>query len=192
MALAESAIDSANKIQERQANIYERGIEHALRANADNLSEPGHRRFTKIQKAYIMGLCRVRRWKKVPKIWKEIEKTKNNEDLRVVLEEHWAKHKVQRGATILYSIFWEDDFIGAIRTTRLSRAKIVRFATSMAGIGMLNLMPWSQEDIDSYYRDREAKAKTAATRTEADEKEAWKNARLPPTRYEAAMVLFTT
>ena len=94
LAVAKEALASARESQAEVADVYQKGIEHAMRAHSDNQSEPGHKSFTKVQKAYIMGLCKVRKWKKAPKIWHEIKKTKNDEDLRSVLKEYWAEFKM--------------------------------------------------------------------------------------------------
>ena len=63
---------------------------HAMRAHTDNLSEPGHKSFTNIQKAALQGFCRVTRWVDVPQIWKDIEECKNDTDLRRVLTRYWG------------------------------------------------------------------------------------------------------
>ena len=66
MQLAQQAVDALRARPASGANEYQQGIMHAMRAHTDNLSEPGHKRFTKIQKAALQGFCRVTRWVDVP------------------------------------------------------------------------------------------------------------------------------
>ena len=50
------------------ANEYQMGIMDAMRAHQENLSEPGHRRFSAIQKARLQGYCNAASWNEVLKI----------------------------------------------------------------------------------------------------------------------------
>ena len=111
LAVAKEALASAREGQVEQVSIHQQGVEHAMRAHSNNLSEPGHKSFAKSQKAHIMGLCRVRKRNEVPKIWHETEQCRNDEDLHRILERHWSKMKEQRGATLLHSIYWKEESI---------------------------------------------------------------------------------
>ena len=64
-------------------DAYQQGAETALSAN--NLSEGTTKGFTDVQKGKLMGFCQVLAWRDMPQIWKDIEKTKTDEDLRMVL-----------------------------------------------------------------------------------------------------------
>ena len=93
-----------------------------------------------------------------------------------MLNAHWGAIKV-RGAIPLYDICWVDVLLEAIRKAVFCDGSIVTFLTSMAGISILNLMPWSKADEDRYMIERGIRKKTAATRTYAKEKEMKKHAR---------------
>ena len=75
------------------AKEYQQGVMHAMRAHNENLSEPGHKRFTAIQKAALQGYCNVTRWTEVPQIWKDIEDCKSDGDLRRVLNRYWSRYQ---------------------------------------------------------------------------------------------------
>ena len=125
-------------------------------------------------------------------MWKDIEKCKNDPDLRRVLTRHWAKYQVPGGGALLYNIYWKDEFIVAIRTVNFCSGNSAAFHTSMAGLSILNLMPWDKSNKTAYKRDQVAKKKTETTRTYAEEKKMYKHARFPPTRYERLCILLTS
>lgn len=104
-----------------------------------NLLEPGYRRYTPVQKATLKGLCMAATWDRVPNIWKEIEGTENDVDLRRILKRYWERYH-SRGL-LFYNIYWEDVFIHAIRTMDFAMVSMVSFAMLMTGASMLNLMP---------------------------------------------------
>ena len=83
------------------ANEYQMGVMHAMRTHQENLSDPGHKRFTAIQKARLQGYCNAASWNEVPKIWKQIEECKSDGDLRCVLALQWGRYQ-QAGKSVLY------------------------------------------------------------------------------------------
>ena len=171
---------------------YQQGIMHAMRAHQENLSEPGHKRFTDNQKAALQGYCKVKSWAEVPAIWKQVEGCKNDVDLRRVLARHWATYQKGGLGGMFYNVYWSDDLITAIRTLNLCTCTTPSYATAMDGLSMLHLLPWSQEDIRSHEREQKIRHKTAGTRTYAEERKLSKAARLPPTNYERILLLLTT
>ena len=91
----EAALAAVNSVLEGQrtgqanAEWFIRGAQHAWGGRAESSDPVYGSRFTPTQKAALMGFCGVRRWKDIPKIWRAIEKTKTDVDLRRTLDEYW-------------------------------------------------------------------------------------------------------
>ena len=81
LKLAHDAMNAMSARPASGANKYQQGVMHAMRAHTENLSEPGHKRFTAIQKARLQGYCNAASWTEVPQIWKDIEDCKSDGDL---------------------------------------------------------------------------------------------------------------
>jgi hypothetical protein len=72
-------------------DMYLKGVEHAMRLNAEQNSDTVYKRFTANQKAAVCGFCGVTSWRQVPEIWHQIEKTKSEEELRKILVKRWQQ-----------------------------------------------------------------------------------------------------
>ena len=192
LKLADDAMNAMSARPADRANKYQQGVMHAMRSHTKNLSEPGHKRFTAIQKAALQGYCNVRSWNEVPQIWKDIEDCKSDGDLRRVLIQYWSRYQQAGQGVLFYNIYWSEELIAAIRTLNLCSCITPTYATAMDGISILHMLPWSREDKINHERDHAIRNKTARTRTYAEEKKFLKSARLPPTMYERTMMLLTT
>ena len=70
---------------------YKDGVRATMRLFQEEIAPTIYKRFTPEVQGAIMGFCGVTAWSAVLQIWKEIEATKNEADLRRVLMKHWAK-----------------------------------------------------------------------------------------------------
>ena len=173
------------------SDFYLKGIEDSMRLNHANESEPSYKRFSKVKKAAVMGWCKARTWKQVPEIWKEIEATTCESDLRRVLDRHWSKHQGSLNHQY-YNIWWPDEFVKAIRMVEPVESGQACFLTSCLGMSLLNLLPRSAAEIAIIKKDKRARDKAMSNLTFAEAKQIEKAPRLPPTTYEGTLMLLTT
>ena len=179
------------------ANTYQAGVHDAMRLHHENESDTIYKRFTKVQRGGIMGWCGVRRWKDVKPIWKEIEQTKSEDDLRVVLNRAWQKKIKKLGlhATV-YAMDWPDDMLSAIRQARPYESSEADFLTSELGLSPMALLPRSRNEQIKIREDKRAKKKANRgmnmTEARAEAKRANKTPRLPPTDWEGLATLLSS
>ena len=162
-----------------------------MRLSAKNLSEGTAKGFTDVQKGKLMGFCQVLAWRDMPQIWKDIEKTKTDEDLRVVLGEYWARYKRDLNVNF-YDIYWDEEILTALRKVALTKSGRATYQTSETCISPLLLMPHLDEvrlEIEKEYQRRKAAGRNV---TVADLKKAERTPRLPPLRWEDLVLLMTT
>ena len=72
--------------------MFLRGTEAVLRHREEN-SDSVFKQFDVHQKAKVCGFCGVKTWNQVPPIWKEIEATKDEKQLRDLMSAEWSKLK---------------------------------------------------------------------------------------------------
>ena len=87
-----------------------------------------------------MGFCAVTSWKDVPPLWKKIEGTKAEGDLRRILDKEWGRYEEDLDVQF-YSQYRTDEFLKAIRMVELTDSNEATFLTSEAGISALCLLP---------------------------------------------------
>lgn len=183
---------AAMAIQRDGSDMYLKGVEHAMRLNHQTESDDVFsKRFSKVQRASIMGLCRERRWTDVPAIWKEIEGTKSEADLRKVLSKYWLEYRVDLNVQF-YDMFWSDEMLKAIRTVDFVESDMATFLTSESGLSLLQLMPRTQQEKSEYLLQKKRLAQSKGTLTYADAKNLEKMPRLPPNTWESTYTLLTT
>ena len=153
-------------------------------------SDPDFQRFSKTQRAALIGFCGVRKWKEVPKIWKTIEGTKTEEDLRTELARSWKTYQTMPNV-LFFDISWPEDMIKCIRKASFVKSYPALFLTSEAGISMLNLLPHSCTEMERIRQDRETR-KTCQLPTYTEANKMQKMPRLPPTTWSETVQLLTT
>ena len=103
------------------SNIYSKGINDTMRMYHEMQSDTIFKKFLPEQKAAIMGFCGVMTWKEVPTIWKEVEGTKSDAELRHVLKRHGDKSKKNLN-TMFYDVYWSEDLITEIQKVELTES----------------------------------------------------------------------
>ena len=167
------------------ANTYERGAEHEARRVAEAHRDSDYKRFSDTQKATLMGLCGVESWDDIPNFWKEMERTKSEEDLRVLLTRRWNEGKEDIELST-YDVFWADHMLKAIRNVKLTAAPCARHHNYEDAIASQNFWPRSTEQIRFMETEARRKREAAGNRTVADLKKEDDNkiTRTPPTTLE--------
>ena len=79
-------------------------------------------------------------------MWKEIEASKTVSDLRKVLKRRWKKYSDNLGV-LYYDIWWNDEFLLALRTVQMTESEEATFLTSEQGFSLLHIMPRTWEEI---------------------------------------------
>ena len=127
----------------------------------------------------------------MPKIWHRIEEARTDNDMRVILEQEWAKNRGNLNVQ-LYDVFWIEDILTALRKVIFTKSARATYATSESCLSPLLLMPRSEEqrfEIEQDYQRRLAAGRNVTT---ADIRRAERAPRLPPLVWEALMTLLTT
>ncbi len=121
----------------------------------------------------------------------DVNKCKSDEDLRAVLGQHWEKYEVNLSC-MFYKIYWIEDLIKAIRKGAFTHSNIATYRTSEMGLSMLLLMPWTEEQQINIEQEFERRKTAGKTITIADLGRAERVPRMPPSRWEDIIILFTT
>ena len=193
--IAQAALIAMNS-QQQMGNgggqdLYSRGITDAMRLFKENVSEGPHKRFTDVQKGAIMGFCGITSWNNISPVWKDIESSKSDADLRRILAKHWGKNK-NNLSIMFYDIHWSEELIMAIRKVEFTESGTATFITSEEGISLLQLLPRSPEEIAVMEGERKLREKTVKTLSYTEAKKMERAPRLPTWRFEDTMMLFTT
>ena len=164
---------------------YSQGAAHAARTVAEAHGDTDYKRFTDTQKASLMGLCGVERWGDIPTFWIEVEKTRSEEDLQVLLNRRWNEGKNDLELNI-YEVFWTDQMLKAIRKVKLAAAPWARHHNYEDGIAPQTFCPRSTEQIKFMEADARRRSEAAGNRTMADLKKEddSKQTRMPPMSLE--------
>ena len=167
------------------ANAYERGAEHVARRVAEAHGDSDYKCFSDTQKATLMGLCGVERWDDIPNFWTEVERTKSEEDLRVLLTRRWNDGKEDIELSI-YDVFWADHMLKAIRKVKLAAVPHARHHNYEDAIAPQNFWPRSTDQIRFMEAEARRRREAAGNRTMADLKKEddSKITRTPPTTLE--------
>ena len=187
----QSMMRSAAPTVDAIGDSFTKGVELAMRTLANNASEETKKGFSDTQKGKIMGWCFAGAWREVPGIWHEIEQAKSDEDLRVVLSQHWKKNEGDLNVQF-YSIYWAEEILISLRKVTLTKGSRATWATSEKGISMLLLMPRTDDarmEIEDEYQLRQAVGENLSM---ADLRRAERTPRLPPLRWEELATLLTT
>ena len=172
-------------------DLYLKGCNATMRLYHDLHSDTIYKRFSDTQKAALCGWCGVRSWADVPPIWKQIEGTKTEEDLKRLLTTEWGR-KFQGNINVLaYDIHFVKELLEAIRKVEFVDGPQATFLTVENGLSLMNLMPKSREEMARLDADQKLRDITAATATFADAKKRHKAPRLPPTQYDSLTNLLT-
>ena len=173
------------------SDVYTRGISDAMRMYHDMNSETVYKRFSTEQKGAIMGFCAVTSWKDVPPLWKKIEGSKAEGDLRRILDKEWGQYEDDLDVQF-YSQFWTDEFLKAIRTVEFTESDEASFVTSETGISALCLLPKSTKEVAKLKRDKLAMIAAKGNISVADAKKLQRRPRMPPAEWEPMVTLLTT
>ena len=160
-----------------------------LRHREEN-SDSVFKRFDAHQKAKVCGFCEVKTWNQVPPIWREIEATKDEKQLRDLMSAEWSKLKTDLDSDFA-SVYWEDDLLQVIRTVDFTQGLPPCFLTSAAKAAPLAFMERSVAEIKLLEANRRARGITT-TWSFAEAKKDLKAPRLPPVDIKDANSLFTT
>ena len=83
---AMASVFAAQQDQQHWSDAYSKGTNDNMRMHLDlRSSDPDFQLFSKTQRAVLIGFRRVRKWKEIPNIWKTIESTRTEEDMRTEL-----------------------------------------------------------------------------------------------------------
>ena len=175
------------------ANAYERGAEHAARRVAEAHGDGDYKRFSDTQKTTLMGLCGAESWDDIPNFWKEVERTKSKEDLRVLLTRRWNEGKEDIELSV-YTVFWVDHMLKAVRKVKLAAAPYARHHNYEDAVAPQNFWPRSTEQIRFMEAEVRRKREAAGNRTMADLKKEDDNkiTRTPPATLEKVEKGMTT
>ena len=132
----------------------------------------------------------VKTWNQVPPIWKEIEATKDDKQLRDPMSAEWSKLKTDLNSDFA-TVYWEDDLLQAIRTIDFTQGLPPCFLTSATKAASLAFMDRSIAEIKLLEANRRAKGQTT-TWSFAEAKKDLKAPRLPPVEIKDANSLYTT
>ena len=187
----QSMMRSAAPSVDAIGDSFTKGVELAMRTLSNNASEDTKKGFSDTQKGKIMGWCFAGSWREVPGIWHEIEQAKSDEDLRVVLSQHWKKNEGDLNVQF-YSIYWAEEILLSLRKVTLTKGSRATWATSEKGVSMLLLMPRTDDarmEIEEEYQLRQSVGENLSM---ADLRRAERTPRLPPLRWEELATLLTT
>ena len=106
------------------------------------LTDTVYQYLTDVQKGALMGLYNKTSWDSVPPLWKAIESTKTESDLRRILDREWIKNSTNINIQY-YKIYWCGDLLVAIRKVEFTESGGAAFLTSELGLSLLQLMPRS-------------------------------------------------
>ena len=74
-----------------------------------------------VQNGALMIFCNDVLWASVPPLWKDIEATKTESDLRRILEKEWNKNSMNINIQY-YRIHWSDNLLIAIRKVEFTKS----------------------------------------------------------------------
>jgi len=107
-------------------------------------------------------------WAQVPQIWKQIEGTKTEEDLKRLLTTEWGR-KFQGNINVLaYDIHFMKELLEAIRKVKFIDGPQATFLTVESGLLIMNLMSQSREEMAILDAEQQLRNSTAATATSAE------------------------
>ena len=171
---------------------YQKGVNDMMRIMQENQSDSVYgKRFTEVQKASICGWSGVTTWKDVPDIWKQIERSKLDSDLRRVLTEAFKRFEEDINLDF-HRIYWVDKLMESLRKVELAAMDHCSFLTSEEGLSILLLMPFSPEEKSLMELEKRRKQLSKGNWSYADAKRAEKLPRIPPGRYSEVIQLLTT
>ena len=193
--VAAAAVASMSAAQPSAADIggiFQQGVATTMRMYQELQSnDSGYKKFSDIQKGALLGFCGEVTWANVHPIWKTIESTKNDADLRRILDTEWAVH-AKNINLMHYQVFWTDELLSAIRTVEFTEAGKATFLTSELGLSILQLMPRTTEEEGRMNAVRRAKAKAGGIISYAEARKFERAPRLPPRTWEETATLLLT
>ena len=189
---AAAAVAAASPSLNALSETYAQGVHDAMRQHHETTSDTVYKRFSNHQRAAIMGWCRVRKWRQVPKIWKKIEATKSEDDLRRVLNKAWGKKTGNALNTTFFDIDWPDDMLKAIRTARPYESAEADFLTSEMGIAPMALLPRSRDETRAIQAEKRAMERANNVMTLTESRRISNRPRMPPKTWEKTCALLTT
>jgi len=78
----------------QMSDAYVQGLNDNMRMQMDmKARDPDYNRFSQEQQAALCGFCGVTSWKAIPKIWKAIENTKPETDLKKIITQEWSPYQ---------------------------------------------------------------------------------------------------
>ena len=93
---------------------------------------------------------------------------------------------------LYYDIWWNDEFLLALRTVQMTESEEATFLTSEQGFSLMHLIPRTREEIQLMERETKRRDASKRTFTYKDAKASEKIPRLPPGRFEDVYALMTT
>ena len=145
---------AAQPTAESISEIFQQGVTTTMRMYTELQSNKSvYKRLTDIQKGALLDFCNETLWSDVHRIWKKIELTKNEADLRRILDKEWGKHATNLNI-MYYKIYWSDELLMVIRKVAFTESGEATFLTSEMELSLLQMMPRTPEEEQRFNAER--------------------------------------
>ena len=87
-----------------------------------------------------MGFYHEISWANIPPIWKDIESSKTEADLRRILDREWSKNEKNVNVQF-YKMYWLDNLLTVIRKVEFTKSGEATFLVLELKLSLPQLMP---------------------------------------------------